>query len=144
MAGRPLVVQLRARACSVATLKKASLDLTFDDPCFVKAGQDLKTFIDSKPFQTNFIATPGQNDLDQRQRSARQRQGRRWSSWVTGTRERSRTSPPTRAALAGPPFLGWFPVPAISGSAGDPKARPLVVATGSPVPRTPRPNASSS
>ncbi len=50
------------RACSVDTLKKASVDLTFDDPCFVKAGEDLKTFIGTEPFQHNFIATPGQND----------------------------------------------------------------------------------
>ncbi|MEE3921504.1 extracellular solute-binding protein [Micromonospora sp. BRA006-A] len=40
------------RACSVDTLKKASKDRTFDDPCFVKAGQDLKTFIDTSRSRT--------------------------------------------------------------------------------------------
>jgi len=107
------------RACSVDTLKKASLNLTFDDPCFVKAGQDLKTFIDTKPFQPNFIATPGQNDptsangLLANGKAAMELMG----DWNKGTLE---TVAVDKTALAG--FLGWFPVPAIAGAAGDPKA----------------------
>ncbi|MEV4202949.1 extracellular solute-binding protein [Micromonospora globbae] len=107
------------RACSVDTLKKASVDLVFDDPCFVKAGEDLKTFIATEPFQQNFIATPGQNDptsangLLANGKAAMELMG----DWNRGTLETVAEDP---AKLT--KFLGWFPVPAISGSPGDPKA----------------------
>ncbi|RKN15826.1 extracellular solute-binding protein [Micromonospora musae] len=107
------------RACSVDTLKKASTELVFDDPCFVKAGQDLKTFIGTNPFQPNYIATPGQNDATSANgllangKAAMELMG----DWNRGTLD---TVAEDRAALG--KFLGWFPVPAISGSAGDPKA----------------------
>lgn len=107
------------RDCSVDTLKKATTDKVFDDPCFVKAGQDLKTFIDTKPFQPNFIATPGQNDptsangLLANGKAAMELMG----DWNRGTLDTVATD---KAKLA--QFLGWFPVPAISGSPGDPKA----------------------
>ncbi|MEU8387268.1 extracellular solute-binding protein [Micromonospora sp. NPDC048842] len=107
------------RACSVDALKKASAEKNFDDPCFVKAGQDLKTFIDTKPFQPNFIATPGQNDPTSANgmlangKAAMELMG----DWNRGTLDTVTTD---KAKLAS--FLGWFPVPAISGSPGDPKA----------------------
>ncbi|MET8089328.1 extracellular solute-binding protein [Micromonospora sp. NPDC005220] len=107
------------RACSVDTLKKASAEKNFDDPCFVKAGQDLKAFIDTKPFQPNFIATPGQNDPTSANgmlangKAAMELMG----DWNRGTLDTVATD---KAKLA--TFLGWFPVPAIAGSPGDPKA----------------------
>ncbi|SCF15313.1 carbohydrate ABC transporter substrate-binding protein, CUT1 family [Micromonospora coriariae] len=107
------------RACSVDTLKKASVEPVFDDPCFVKAGQDLKAFIDTKPFQPNFIATPGQNDptsangLVANGKAAMELMG----DWNRGTLETVAEDPKALTK-----FLGWFPVPAIAGSAGDPKA----------------------
>ena len=48
------------RECPAAALSDASTKSVFDDPCFVKAGDDLKTFLGTKPFQPNFLATPGQ------------------------------------------------------------------------------------
>ncbi|MEV6692011.1 extracellular solute-binding protein [Micromonospora sp. NPDC051196] len=107
------------RACSVDTLKKASKDLDFEDPCFVKAGEDLKSFIDTKPFQNNFIATPGQQDptsangLLANGKAAMELMG----DWNKGTLDNVAED---KEALN--KFLGWFPVPAISGSTGDPKA----------------------
>lgn len=107
------------RACSIDALKKASAEKNFDDPCFVKAGQDLKAFIDTKPFQPNFIATPGQNDPTSANgmlangKAAMELMG----DWNRGTLDTVTTD---KAKLAS--FLGWFPVPAISGSPGDPKA----------------------
>ncbi|WP_433318465.1 ABC transporter substrate-binding protein [Micromonospora sp. CA-269861] len=107
------------RACSVDVLKKASAEKNFDDPCFVKAGQDLKTFIDTKPFQPNFIATPGQNDPTSANgmlangKAAMELMG----DWNRGTLDTVATD---KAKVAS--FLGWFPVPAIAGSPGDPKA----------------------
>ncbi|GIJ76916.1 raffinose/stachyose/melibiose transport system substrate-binding protein [Micromonospora phaseoli] len=107
------------RACSVDTLRKASLETVFDDQCFVKAGQDLKAFIDTKPFQNNFIATPGQNDptsangLLANGKAAMELMG----DWNRGSLD---TVTEDQEALGR--FIGWFPVPAIAGSAGDPKA----------------------
>ncbi|GAA0385920.1 MULTISPECIES: ABC transporter substrate-binding protein [Micromonospora] len=107
------------RACSVDTLKKASKDLDFEDPCFLKAGEDLKAFIDTKPFQNNFIATPGQNDptsangLLANGKAAMELMG----DWNKGTLDNV-----AEDAEAMNKFIGWFPVPAISGSNGDPKA----------------------
>jgi len=107
------------RACSVDTLKKASVETVFDDPCFVKAGQDLKAFIDTKPFQNNFIATPGQNDPTSANgmlangKAAMELMG----DWNRGTLD---TVAEDKAALG--KFIGWFPMPAIANSAGDPKA----------------------
>ncbi|WP_246001628.1 extracellular solute-binding protein [Allorhizocola rhizosphaerae] len=108
------------RACSIDTLKKASLELKFDDPCFVKAGTDLKDFIGIQPFQPNFIATVSQQGagssagLVATGKAAMELMG----DWNFGTME----------TLAGDgwaamkPNIGWFPFPAITGAPGDPKA----------------------
>lgn len=107
------------RACSVETLKKASVETVFDDPCFVKAGQDMKAFIDTSPFQPNFIATPGQSDptsangLLANGKAAMELMG----DWNKGTLDTVAEDPEALSK-----FLGWFPVPALAGSAGDPKA----------------------
>jgi len=107
------------RACSVATLKKATTDLVFDDPCFVKAGQDLKTFIATSPFQPDFIATPAQTGagssagLVANGQAAMELMGD-WNKGVMANLT------PDKNGLGAD--LGWFPVPAISGAAGDPKA----------------------
>ncbi len=107
------------RACSVDTLKKAAKDLDFEDPCFLKAGEDLKAFIDTKPFQNNFIATPGQNDptsangLLANGKAAMELMG----DWNKGTLDNVAEDQEKLNS-----FIGWFPVPAISGSPGDPKA----------------------
>src|SRR5262245_5523473 len=47
------------RECSADALAGAGQG-KFDDPCFVKAGDDLKTFLATKPFQQGFLATSGQ------------------------------------------------------------------------------------
>src|SRR5215469_5039089 len=46
------------RECSATALSNASTKQDFTDPCFVKAGQDLQTFLATKPFQADFLATP--------------------------------------------------------------------------------------
>ena len=108
------------RACSVDTLKAAGAsNLTFDDPCFVKAGEDLKAFIATQPFQPNFIATAAQQGagssagLVANGKAAMELMG----DWNLGVMQ---TSPVNWTALG--PNLGWFPFPAIAGAAGDPKA----------------------
>ncbi|MET7396519.1 extracellular solute-binding protein [Dactylosporangium sp. NPDC005572] len=48
------------RECSLDVLKNTVKSLKMDDACFVKAGEDLKKFIDTKPFQDAFLGTPAQ------------------------------------------------------------------------------------
>jgi len=108
------------RACSVNALKTATSSLKFDDPCFVKAGTDLKDFIGVQPFQPNFIATVAQQGagssagLVATGKAAMELMG----DWNFGVMQN----------LAGASWttmkanLGWFPFPAISGAPGDPKA----------------------
>ncbi len=48
------------RECSTDTVKNAINNQKTDDQCFVKAGEDLKAFIDTKPFQNGFLGTPAQ------------------------------------------------------------------------------------
>jgi raffinose/stachyose/melibiose transport system substrate-binding protein len=108
------------RACSIDTLKTATAKLKFDDPCFVKAGESLQDFLSVQPFQPNFIATPAQQGagssagLVATGKAAMELMG----DWDLGVMQ----------TLAGDswnamkPNIGWFPVPAVTGSAGDAKA----------------------
>ncbi|MEV6495824.1 extracellular solute-binding protein, partial [Actinoplanes sp. NPDC051633] len=48
------------RACSRATLDATAKSKTFDDACWTKAGNDLKAFADTKPFNDGFLTTSAQ------------------------------------------------------------------------------------
>lgn len=108
------------RACSIDTLKTASLQLKFDDPCFVKAGESLQDFLAAQPFQPNFIATASQQGagssagLVATGKAAMELMG----DWNLGVM-RTLAGDAWASML---PNIGWFPVPAVSGAAGDPKA----------------------
>jgi raffinose/stachyose/melibiose transport system substrate-binding protein len=106
------------RNCSVDTLKKAGADQVFDDPCFVQAGSDLKAFIDTQPFQPDFIATPAQQGAGSSAGMVANRKAAMelMGDWNKGVME-SLTD--DRKGLGSD--LGWFPFPATTG-AGDPKA----------------------
>jgi raffinose/stachyose/melibiose transport system substrate-binding protein len=104
------------RECSTATLKAAMKAVNLNGPCFVKAGQDLTSFMNTKPFQTGFLGTAAQvgagssAGLVANGKAAMELQG----DWDPGvmtplTSDKSVTSQ-----------LGWFPFPAVSGGAGDP------------------------
>ena len=106
------------RACSTETLRAASDSLKLDDPCWVKAGNDLKAFLDLQPFQSAFLGTPAQQGagssagLVATGKAAMELQG----DWELATMM-GLTSDKTL-----PSKLGWFPFPAVPGGAGDPKA----------------------
>ena len=107
------------KSCSPDTLKKAAAELSFDDACFVDAGDDLKTFIDSEPFQEGFLATPAQQGagssagLLANGKAGMELMGH-WNPGVmTGLTEDGK-------GLGDD--LGWFNFPGIAGSAGDPTA----------------------
>jgi raffinose/stachyose/melibiose transport system substrate-binding protein len=102
------------RECSASALSDAGTKHTFDDPCFVKAGQDLQAFNATNPYQPNFLSTPGQTGatssagLVANGKAAMELMG----AWDPGTMG---TLTPDQKE---PPFLGWFPFPSIPGAGG--------------------------
>jgi raffinose/stachyose/melibiose transport system substrate-binding protein len=104
------------RECSTSTLKAAMKAVKLDAPCFVKAGDDLKTFMSSKPFQTGFLGTAAQvgagssAGLVANSKAAMELQG----DWDPGVMA------PLTSSKSLNSQLGWFPFPAVSGGAGSP------------------------
>jgi raffinose/stachyose/melibiose transport system substrate-binding protein len=106
------------RECSEKTLNKAASTLKFDDPCWVKAGEDLKALNATDPFNNGFLTTPAQQGagssagLLANHKAAMELMG----SWDPGVIA-SLTS--DQKPL---PDLGWFPFPSVSGGEGAPAA----------------------
>jgi raffinose/stachyose/melibiose transport system substrate-binding protein len=104
--------------CTPAVLKTATSKHVFTDKCFVQAGDDLKTFIATNPFQDGFLATPAQTGagssagLVANGKAAMELMGH-WDPGVMSG---------LTADKKVPPFLGWFNFPGVPGSAGDPTA----------------------
>ncbi|MFG2044205.1 ABC transporter substrate-binding protein [Dactylosporangium sp. NPDC048998] len=48
------------RECSNEVVQTTVKSLKMDDPCWVKAGEDLKAFLATNPFQNAFLGTPAQ------------------------------------------------------------------------------------
>jgi len=97
----------------------SSLDAKkFTDPCFTKAGDDLKKLIDAKPFQTGFLATSAQQGagssagLVANGKAAMELQG----DWEMAVMP-SLTSDKDFASK-----MGFFPFPSVSGGQGTPGA----------------------
>jgi raffinose/stachyose/melibiose transport system substrate-binding protein len=111
------------KSCSPKVLSNAQANLVFDDPCFVKAGELLKDFLDSSPFQEGYLGT-----------SAQQGAGSSAGMLATGAAAMElmgHWDPGTMGGIladenggeAKPPaFLGWFNFPGIDGADGDPTA----------------------
>ena len=104
------------RECSVAVLKQSMASLKLTDPCWLKAGQDVKDFIATNPFQTGFLGTPAQQGAGSSAgmvangQAAMELQG----DWEPGTMAALTTDKNFAANL------GWFPFPAVTGGQGDP------------------------
>jgi raffinose/stachyose/melibiose transport system substrate-binding protein len=110
---------LATRECSQQVLQQAGKDLKFTDPCFLKAGQDLQTFLKTQPFQNGFLGTPAQTGAGSaagmlaNDKAAMELQGH-WESGVVGGLTADKK--PLGAKLA------WFPFPAVAGGQGNPGA----------------------
>lgn len=110
--------------CSVDTLKKAQSQFDFSDQCFVKAGQDLQTFIATNPFNDGYLATKAQQGagssagLVATGKAAMELMG----AWDPGVMGGILKDAGTQADATAPSFLGWFNFPAVPGAAGDPTA----------------------
>ncbi|MBN6041945.1 ABC transporter substrate-binding protein [Amycolatopsis sp. 195334CR] len=109
---------LATRHCAPEELKKAVESVRMEHPCWLRAGQDLKAFLDTQPFQTGFVGTPAQQGAGSSAgmvangQAAMELQG----DW----------SPDTMASLTSDKDLnsklGWFPFPSVAGGAGAPGA----------------------
>jgi len=103
------------RECSATALSNAANKQDFSDHCFIKAGDDLKAFIGTQPFQPDFLATPGQQvptssaGLLANGKAAMELMGA-WDGGVMLT-----LTPDQKE----PAFLSWFPFPSVAGAAGD-------------------------
>lgn len=106
------------RECSESTLEKSAASLKFTDRCWTKAGEDLKAFNDTTPFNDGFLTTPAQQGagssagLIANHKAAMELMG----GWDPGV---IASLTPDQKPL---PDLGWFPFPSIPGGAGDPSA----------------------
>ncbi|WIN00518.1 extracellular solute-binding protein [Actinoplanes oblitus] len=106
------------RACSQATLDATAKSKTFDDPCWTKAGEQLKAFADTKPFNEGFLTTSAQQGAGS---SAGLLANHKASMELMGAWD-----PGVIASLTKDtkplPDLGFFPFPAVPGGQGDPAA----------------------
>ncbi|RZS90027.1 carbohydrate ABC transporter substrate-binding protein (CUT1 family) [Motilibacter rhizosphaerae] len=104
------------RECSPDTLSKAASSMTFDDPCWLKAGQDLQSFAATKPYNPGFLTTSAQQGagssagLVANHKAAMELMGA-WDPGVIGSLT------PDKKPLAD---LDWFPFPEVSGGQGKP------------------------
>ncbi|WP_092541751.1 ABC transporter substrate-binding protein [Actinoplanes derwentensis] len=106
------------RACTKATLDAAAKDKNFGDPCWTKAGEDLKAFAGTKPFNDGFLTTSAQQGagssagLVANYKASMELMGA-WDPGVIASLTKD-TKPL--------PDLGYFPFPAVPGGQGDPAA----------------------
>lgn len=106
------------RACNQASLDAAAKNKDFSDPCWTKAGNDLKAFADTKPFNNGFLTTSAQQGaassagLIANRKASMELMG----SWNPGViADLTKDKKPL-------PDLGFFPFPAVPGGQGDPAA----------------------
>jgi len=110
--------QFLLHSCSPEVLQESGTSFDFGDPCFVAAGEELQELLGIDPFQEGFLGTPAQTGAGSSAgmiangQAAMELMGH-WNSGVIAGLT------PDQAV---PPFLGWFPFPAIPGSDGDPTA----------------------
>jgi raffinose/stachyose/melibiose transport system substrate-binding protein len=106
------------RACSQASLDAAAKDKDFSDPCWTKAGEDLKTFADTKPFNEGFLTTSAQQGAGS---SAGLVANYKASMELMGAWDPGVISSLTKDTKP-LPDLGFFPFPSVPGGQGDPAA----------------------
>lgn len=105
------------RACSQDVLNETAESLKFDDPCWTKAGEQLKAFIATKPFQDGFLDM-GQEGAGSSKALIANHKGAAelMGAWAPGV---IAGLTPDKKPL---PDLGFFPFVSIPGGEGDPDA----------------------
>jgi len=103
------------RECSQDTMTQAAKDMSFDDECWTKAGEDLQDFAGTEPFNDGYLTTTAQQGagssagLIANHQAAMELMG----AWDPGV---IASLTPDQQPLAD---LGWFPFPAVDGGDGD-------------------------
>ena len=106
------------RDCSQSALASTATSLQFTDPCWTQAGNDLKAFAATKPFEDGFLNVAAQQGagssagLVANHKAAMELMGS-WDPGVIGSLT------PDQKAL---PDLGFFPFISVPGGQGDPAA----------------------
>jgi multiple sugar transport system substrate-binding protein/raffinose/stachyose/melibiose transport system substrate-binding protein len=106
------------RECSQDTMTEAAREMSFDDECWTKAGEDLQAFAATEPFNAGYLTTTAQQGagssagLLANHQAAMELMGA-WNPGVIASLT------PDEEPLAD---LGWFPFPEVEGGAGDPTA----------------------
>ncbi|MBF0724289.1 extracellular solute-binding protein [Sanguibacter inulinus] len=106
------------RECSQQTIEDAAKSKSFDDPCWLAAGEDLQAFADTEPFNDGFLTTTAQQGagssagLIANHLAGMELMGA-WNPGVIASLT------PDEKPLAD---LAWFPFPAVEGGDGDPGA----------------------
>jgi raffinose/stachyose/melibiose transport system substrate-binding protein len=109
------------RECSVATLQTAIKSISANYPCFAKAGNDLKAFMASNPFQPAFLNTPAQVGAGSSAgmvadgKAAMELQG----DWDPSVMQ---ALVPSSTWQADTTNIGWFAFPAVPGAPGNSSA----------------------
>jgi len=104
------------RECSPAVMAAAAKSKSFTDPCWTKAGQDLQTFSDSKPFNEGFLTTAAQQGagssagLVANHKAAMELMGA-WDPGVIASLTKNQKPLPD---------LGYFPFPNLASGNGKP------------------------
>jgi raffinose/stachyose/melibiose transport system substrate-binding protein len=102
------------RDCSTGVLRQAMKAINVSNPCFLKAGNDLQAFMNTKPFQSGFLGTASQQGAGSSAgmvangKAAMELQG----DWEPGVMASLSTDKTLNSKL------GWFPFPAVTGGAG--------------------------
>jgi multiple sugar transport system substrate-binding protein/raffinose/stachyose/melibiose transport system substrate-binding protein len=106
------------RTCSQEVMNDAASTRTFEDDCWLKAGENLQKFAETKPFNEGFLTTSAQQGagssagLLANHQAAMELMG----AWDPGV---IASLTPDEKPLAD---LSWFPFPAVEGGEGDPTA----------------------
>ncbi|WP_282949078.1 extracellular solute-binding protein [Cellulomonas endometrii] len=106
------------RECSQETMDTAAKEMSFDDPCWTAAGEDLEEFAGTEPFNEGYLTTTAQQGagssagLIANHQAAMELMGA-WDPGVIAS---------LTADQKPLPDLGWFPFPAVDGGEGDPTA----------------------
>ncbi len=109
------------KECPKATITAGIAAAKFADPCFTKAGDDLKKLLDAKHFNTGFLATPAQQGagssagLVANGKAAMELQGDWEIPTILGLLPKDQ-----QATVEGQ--MGFFPFPSITGGQGEPGA----------------------
>lgn len=103
------------RECSQETMDTAAKEMSFDDPCWTAAGEDLEEFAGTEPFNEGYLTTTAQQGagssagLIANHQAAMELMG----AWDPGV---IASLTPDQKPLAD---LGWFPFPEVEGGDGD-------------------------